>query len=127
MDKENSGFTHDQTTDLAIRAAASVPHQRVLMMFSGLLDELTRAKSHIEMRRLERKAESLNKCIDILNALTSALDFDNGGEVALRLAGLYDYCVYRLYDASHHLAVEQIEEVEEILHAILEGWEGMAG
>lgn len=127
MDKENSGFTHDQTTDLAIRTAASVPHQRVLMMFSGLLDELTRAKNHIEMRRLERKAESLNKCIDILNALTSALDFDNGGEVALRLAGLYDYCVYRLYDASHHLAVEQIEEVEEILHAILEGWEGMAG
>ena len=125
MDGANSDFKHFQATELAIRTTASTPHQLVLMMFSGLLDELTRTKGHIESLRLERKAESINKCIDILNALTSALDFDKGGEVALRLAGLYDYCVYRLYDASHHLAVAQIEEVEEILHAILEGWEGM--
>lgn len=119
MDGTNSNFAHYPETDLAIRTTASTPHQRVLMMFSGLLEELTRAKGHIESRRLECKAESINNCIDILNALTSALDFDKGGEVALSLAGLYDYCVYRLYDASHHLSVEQIEEVEELLHATL--------
>lgn len=118
-------FTEYQDADLAIRTAASTPHQLVLMLFTGLLDELTRAKGHIQARRYERKAGSINKCIDILNALTSALDFDNGGELALRLAGLYDYCVYRLYDASHHLSIEQIEEVEEILRSIQQGWEGM--
>lgn len=121
----NNDFSHYQEADLAIRTAASTPHQLVLMLFTGLLDELTRAKGHIEARRFERKAESINKCIDILNALTSALDYDNGGELALRLAGLYDYCVYRLYDASHHLSVKQIEEVEGILRTIQEGWEGM--
>lgn len=121
----NNDFSHYQEADLAIRTAASTPHQLVLMLFTGLLDELTRAKGHIEARRFERKAESINKCIDILNALTSALDYDNGGELALRLAGLYDYCVYRLYDASHHLSLKQIEEVEEILRTIQEGWEGM--
>lgn len=118
-------FTRYQDADLAIRTAAATPHQLVVMLFNGLLDELTRAKGHILARRFERKAESINKCIDILNALTSALDYERGGDLALRLAGLYDYCVYRLYDASHHLSVEQIEEVESILRTIQEGWEGM--
>jgi len=97
----------------------------VLMLFNGLMDELIRAKSHIAARRFERKAQSINKCIDILNALTSALDFEKGGELALSLANLYDYCVYRLYDASHKLSVEQIEEVENILGNIQDGWEKM--
>ncbi|MEZ2694245.1 enhanced serine sensitivity protein SseB C-terminal domain-containing protein, partial [Hafnia alvei] len=42
----------------------------------------------------------------ILNALTSALDYEKGGDLALSLANLYDYCVYRLYDASHKLSVD---------------------
>lgn len=121
----SNDFTQYQDADLAIRTAAATPHQLVVMLFSGLMDELTRAKGHIQARRFERKAESINKCIDILNALTSALDYERGGELALRLAGLYDYCVYRLYDASHHLSVEQIAEVETILRNIQEGWEGM--
>ena len=117
----SNALTQYQDADLAIRTAAATPHQLVVMLFSGLMDELTRAKGHIQARRFERKAESINKCIDILNALTSALDYERGGELALRLAGLYDYCVYRLYDASHHLSVEQIAEVETILGTSQEG------
>lgn len=122
----NSSEIHGYNdADLAIRAAASTPHQLVLMMFTGLQDELVRAKGHIEAKRFERKASSISKSIDILNALTSALDFERGGELALRLASLYDYCVYRLYDASHNLSVAQIEEVEGVLATLREGWEGM--
>jgi len=111
--------------DLAIRTAAATPHQLVIMLFNGLMDELVRAKGHISSQRYERKATSISKCIDILNALTSALDYERGGELALQLAGLYDYCVYRLYDASNSMSVEQIAEVEAILGNIREGWEGM--
>ncbi|KJM59182.1 flagellar export chaperone FliS [Pluralibacter gergoviae] len=114
-----------QQSDLAIQAAAASPHQLVLMLFNGLMDELVRAKSHLAARRFERKAQSINKCIDILNALTSSLDFDKGGELAVSLANLYDYCVYRLYDASHQLSVAIIEEVESILGNIQQGWEKM--
>ncbi|WP_034943439.1 flagellar export chaperone FliS [Erwinia oleae] len=122
----SSDFTQYQEADLAIRTAAATPHQLVLMLFTGLMDELTCAKGHIQAKRFERKATSISKCIDILNALTSALDYERGGELSLRLASLYDYCVYRLYDASHHLAVEQIDEVETILRNIQQGWEGMS-
>lgn len=122
-EQENAGLY--QQTDLAIQAAAANPHQLVLMLFNGLMDELVRAKSHIVARRYERKAQSVNKCIDILNALTSSLDFDKGGELALSLANLYDYCVYRLYDASNKLSVESIKEVEVILGNLHDGWKKM--
>lgn len=121
--QEGYGLYHD--SDLAIQAAAATPHQLVLMLFSGLMDELVRAKSHIVAKRYERKVQSINKCIDILNALTSALDYEKGGDLALSLANLYDYCVYRLYDASHKLSVEYIDEVEAILNNLREGWEEM--
>ena len=122
---EQQGFGHYQQSDLAIQAAAANPHQLVLMLFNGLMDELVRAKSHIAARRYDRKVQSINKCIDILNALTSSLDFDKGGELALSLANLYDYCVYRLYDASHKLSVEHVEEVDVILRNLQDGWEKM--
>jgi flagellar protein FliS len=122
---EPDGFGQYQQSDLAIQAAAANPHQLVLMLFNGLMDELVRAKSHIVAKRYERKVVSINKCIDILNALTSTLDYEKGGELALSLANLYDYCVYRLYDASHKLSVEYIVEVENILGNLQEGWEKM--
>lgn len=118
-------YHHYQDADLAIQTAAATPHQLVLMLFNGLMDELVRARSHIEARRFEKKAQSINKCIDILNALTSALDYDRGGDLALQLAGIYDYSVYRLYDASDKLSVDMIDDVAQILGNIREGWEGM--
>ncbi|MGV3345507.1 flagellar export chaperone FliS [Enterobacteriaceae bacterium LUAb1] len=121
----SNDFQQYQDADLAIRTAAATPHQLVLMLFNGLMDELIRAKGHIDARRFEKKANSINKCIDLLNALTSALDYERGGDLALHLAGLYDYCVYRLYDASHNMSVTQIEEVETLLGNIQQGWEGM--
>ncbi|QKJ85646.1 flagellar export chaperone FliS [Paramixta manurensis] len=120
-----NNYQQYQDTDLAIQTAAATPHQLVLMLFNGLMDELVRARSHIAAKRFEKKVTSINKCIDILNALTSALDYERGGDLSLQLAGLYDYCVYRLYDASDKLSVELLDEVAVILGNIRGGWEGM--
>ena len=114
-------------TDMAAKVAAATPHQLVMMMFDGLEDELVRAKSHILAKRYERKAQSINKCIDILNALTSSLEFETGGELVVNLSRLYDHCVYRLYEASGELSAEKIDEVMLILSNLREGWEGLSG
>lgn len=119
------GYGEFYASDMAAQVAVATPHQLVLMMFSGLTDELVRAKSHITAKRYERKAQSINKCIDILNALTSALDYEKGGELAQNLARLYDYCVFRLYDGSNNLSLSAIEEVETILNELREGWQEM--
>ncbi|PIJ44083.1 flagellar export chaperone FliS [Tatumella sp. OPLPL6] len=114
------------SADLERQVATATPHQLVLIMFSGLMDELVRAKSHIHAKRYEQKAHSINRCIDILNALSSALDLEQGGELAKSLASLYDYAVRCLYEASHQLSIEKIAEVEALLAEIEAGWREMA-
>ena len=103
MYQVQDGYSQYKEIDLAARTAAASPLELVLVLFSGLMDELERAKSHIEGRRFEKKAQSINKCIDILNALTSSLEFETGGELVVNLSRLYDHCVYRLYEASGEL------------------------
>ena len=97
MYQVQDGYSQYKEIDLAARTAAASPLELVLVLFSGLMDELERAKSHIEGRRFEKKAQSINKCIDILNALTSSLEFETGGELVVNLSRLYDHCVYRSF------------------------------
>lgn len=126
MYAHDNGYAQYKEMDLASRTASASPLDLVLVLYTGLMDELERAKSHIENRRYERKAQSINKCIDILNALTSSLEFENGGDMVLNLARLYDHCVYQLYEASGQLSTERIDEVVVILSNLREGWEGLA-
>ncbi|MNJ69781.1 Flagellar protein FliS [compost metagenome] len=111
--------------DLESKAAAASPYELVLVLFDGLLDELARTRGHIEGQRYEEKGRSIEKCINILNGLSSALDYDSGGELVAGLARLYDYCIYRLADVSVSLSLEGIGEVEKLLGELREGWEGV--
>ncbi|WP_017347572.1 flagellar export chaperone FliS [Pantoea sp. A4] len=121
-----STSTHGwQETDLEIQTAAATPQQLVLILFNGFDDELQRLKGHISQRRIEHKTLSVEKCVNILQALTSALDFERGGELARSLASLYDYCIFRLYAASLELSVAAIDEVEKMMRTLRAGWEEM--
>src|SRR5690606_5031512 len=76
----NEGYDSHRTTDLEARAAAASPYELVLVLFDGLLDELARARGHIEAKRFQHKGRSLDKCMNILNGLSSALDYEAGGQ-----------------------------------------------
>src|SRR5690606_32033495 len=114
-----------RSVDLEARAAAASPYELVLVLFDGLLDELARARGHIEARRFEQKGRSLEECLNILNGLNGALDYENGGEVVQGMARLYDYCIYRLSDVSVSLSLEGLDEVVKLLGILREGWEGV--
>ncbi|WIT11399.1 flagellar export chaperone FliS [Paucibacter sediminis] len=114
-----------QTVHLHAQTAQASPVQLVLILMDGLLDELARARAHIEARRYELKAASLEKCVSIINGLSSALDLDAGGEVVGNLARLYDYCAERLYRAGVALDVDVIDEVVRLLSQLRGGWQGV--
>jgi len=121
----NESYDSYRAVDLEARAAAASPYELVLVLFDGLLDELARARGHIEGKRYQQKGQSLEKCLNILNGLNSALDYDNGGEVVQGLSRLYDYCIYRLSDVSVTLSLEGVDEVVHLLGVLREGWEGV--
>ncbi|EIK45724.1 flagellar protein FliS [Cellvibrio sp. BR] len=121
----NESYDSYRSVDLEAKAATASPYELVLVLFDGLLDELARTRGHIEAKRYQEKGRSLEKCLNILNGLNSALDYDNGGEVVQGLSRLYDYCIYRLSDVSVSLSLEGLEEVVHLLGVIREGWDGV--
>ncbi|MDI6529165.1 flagellar export chaperone FliS [Pseudomonas otitidis] len=122
LDDSYGGY---RAVDLEARTAAAAPYELVLVLFDGLLDELARTRGHIEARQYQQKGQSLEKCLNILNGLSSALDYEAGGELVQGLARLYDYCIYRLSEISVSLSLEGLDEVVRLLGVLREGWEGV--
>lgn len=114
-----------QTVNLSAQTTQASPVQLVLVLMDGLLDELARARGHIEAKRFELKALSLEKCVSIINGLSSALDMDAGGEVVQNLSRLYDYCAERLFRAGMELDTSILDEVVVLLSNIRGGWQGV--
>jgi len=121
----NEAYGNYHAVNLDAQTARATPVELVLVLTDGLLEELARARGHIVGKRYEQKAISLDKCTQIINGLSSSLDFDNGGEVVVSLARLYDYCVARLYTAGIKLDPTLIDEVTTLMTTIKRGWVGV--
>lgn len=124
--KQQEDANQIRRSSLMMQVMMASSNQLVLILFDELADELVRAKSHIVSRRYELKAQSINQCVDILDALTSVLDCKKGGEIAINLVRIYDYCGHRLFEASNQLSVELIAEVETLLSNLRKGWQHLA-
>jgi flagellar protein FliS len=111
--------------NLDAQTARASPVQLVLILMDGLLEEIARARAHIEARRHEQKAASLNRCVEMLNGLSSSLDTDAGGDVVNNLLRLYDYCAYRLFSVGIKLDTTIIDEVSGLLETLRRGWIGV--
>lgn len=114
-----------QTVHLGAQTAQASPVQLVIILMNGLQDELSRARAHIEAQRIEPKARSLERCVSMLNGLSSALDMEAGGPLVEQLAELYDYCARRLFQAGVAMDVAPLDEVVQLLDTLQQGWEGL--
>lgn len=113
--------------NLDAQTARATPVELVLLLTDGLLDELARARAHIVARRYEQKAASIDKCVEIINGLSSSLDFEQGGEVVENLARLYEFCAAHLHGAGIKLDPAMIDEVVQVMTTIRNGWLGVQG
>jgi len=118
-------YSSYHSVNLDAQTARASPIELVLVLTDGLLEELARARGHVVGKRYELKALSLNKCTEIINGLSSSLDYDQGGEVVANLGRLYDYCVARLDRAGVDMDPAILDEVVGLLTTIKQGWLGV--
>lgn len=111
--------------NLDAQTSRASPVELVLLLTDGLLDELARARAHLVARRYEAKAKSIDKCVEIINGLSSSLDLESGGETVANLARIYDFCATRLHGASIKLDPTMVDEVVQIMSTIRQGWKGV--
>jgi flagellar protein FliS len=118
-------YSSYHAANLDAQTSRASPVELVLLLTDGLLDELARARAHIVGKRYEQRAASINKCVDIINGLSSSLDTDSGGPVVTNLANLYEFCATRLHGAGIKQDPAMIDEVVKIMTTIRQGWAGV--
>ena len=94
----------------------------VPLLYEHLLINLKRMDRQIRARDFEGKAESSGKASEIVYELLSALDFDNGGEIAPRLASLYSYFLQELRTVSRTMDVGRLGQMVEMIEELHETW-----
>jgi flagellar protein FliS len=105
----------------------SAPKERLIpMLYEGILKNLRRADKQIGARDIEGKSESLTKAADIVYELLGTLDFEAGGELAQRLAGLYGYFAKEILDVSRTLDRQRLGALIEMVASLHGAWDEAA-
>ena len=104
------------------------PHQLIVMLFDGALAAIRTARIHLEGGNVAEKGKAISKALDIVNnGLLAALDAERGGEIAERLASLYDYVARLLLSANLHDDVESLNQAEALLTDVASAWREIDG
>ena len=99
------------------------PHQLIVMLFDGAIASIRTARIHLEAGNMAEKGKAISRAMDIVNnGLAAALDNERGGEVAGRLASLYDYITRLLLNANLRRETTSLDEAENLLNEISSAW-----
>lgn len=99
------------------------PHQLIMMLFDGAQSGLRTARLHMQSGNVAEKGKAISKVLDIVNnGLLAALDTEQGGEMAERLASLYDYVGNLLLQANLHNDEQCLDEAGRLLDTIGSAW-----
>ena len=99
------------------------PHKLILMLFDGALLQVRSAGIAMQSKDIPGKGMAISKAIEIIvNGLKVSLDVEAGGELAQRLAALYDYMSERLLYANLHNSQPALDEVAGLLVTLREAW-----
>lgn len=101
------------------------PHRLIQLLYNGALERLNMAKARMQAKDYEGKGRLISKTIEIIGGLREFLDLEKGGELAQRLAALYEYMERTLVEASMKNDVNKVDEVCNLLRSIKEGWDGI--
>lgn len=105
--------------------ADATPYQLILMLMTGALERIARAKGAIEYQVVEEKGLRISQAISIIGGLRESLDMEKGGELAANLDALYDYMQQRLLEANIKNSIALLDEVSQLLATVKSGWEGI--
>ncbi|MDM8358198.1 flagellar export chaperone FliS [Pandoraea communis] len=112
-------------SDLDARIAGATPLQLMLILLDGLLDELARARGHIEHARHDARLHSVTKCLNLINGLASHIDVADGPGVTQPLSAVYDFCMRGVAQASVELDVAKLDEVVAVITQLTQGWRAL--
>lgn len=98
------------------------PHQLTAMLLDGVLDRIHQARGHIHHNDVPAKGVAFSKALAIIGELRSSLNPQAGGDLAGRLASLYEYVTRRLLQAQLNNDLVALDEAARLLTPIRDSW-----
>lgn len=98
------------------------PSRLIEMLYEGILRFSALARKGIEINDIEKKIYYINRITDIFTELLNILDYENGGEVATYLTGLYTQQIKFLTQANVENDVNKIDIVIKVTRGLLDAW-----
>ena len=116
-------------TQIAVETSvpSSDPHALIILLFEGAEAAIHLAKGKMLEKDIPAKGNALSRAIQIIsNGLRASLDIEAGGEIAERLAALYDYIAARLLWANLKDDTAALDECLRLLGEIHSAWAEIA-
>ncbi len=99
------------------------PGRLVILCYEQAIENLKKSIAHYDSGELEKKAETIAKSLDFIGELNRALDFEKGGDIAVRLHSLYNYMCKRIMEGDLKRNTKTFEEVIHLLTELKSAWE----
>jgi flagellar protein FliS len=116
----SAGYGANQYKQQSIKTAS--PGQILIMLYEAAIKNVKKAAECIEKKDIPGKGVHIGKAHDIINELTTSLNFEVGGDVARDLEGLYNFMVAQLVKANIENNAEPLKAVQKNLEILLDGW-----
>lgn len=98
-------------------------HQLVSLLLEGVTGSIATARGALARGDVATKCNAISKALRILQeGLITALDRQDGGDLAANLFELYDYCVRRLMEANAKNSDAMLQEVMRLIEPIGLAW-----
>jgi flagellar protein FliS len=107
--------------------ASADPHTLILLLFEGAEAAIRQAKNKLAENDIAAKGKAISQAIQIVSeGLGASLDVEAGGELAERLAALYEYIAARLLWANLKNDEAAMDECLNLLGEIHSAWAQIA-
>ena len=101
------------------------PHTQVSVIMAHILGNVAAARGAIEHKDFAAKGLKIGKSMELISVLQASLDMEVGGEISRNLFDLYDFCQFKLGEASVKDETEALDAVTGVMRNIKEGWDGI--
>jgi flagellar protein FliS len=95
----------------------------VVMLYSGAITFLNKAKIYMEKKDYQNKGKFMQKATDIINELNIALDMEKGKEIAKNLKQIYLFLDRYLTHANIENNTTKIDRAVQILESLKSAFE----
>ena len=101
----------------------------VVMLYDEAIKQLDSAITLLETdtKELDRVNNAILKAQDIITELMVSLDFDKGGDIALKLFGLYRFFNDQLMEANVQKDAAPLRSVRDFLNELRDAWAQILG